>query len=69
MFTDMIELVSSFLESRSIADEKILNVLENLPEENIVTFPEPSVPHIREILERMNKVLGQGPPKAAEQTA
>jgi quinolinate synthase len=41
--------------------EKILNVLENLPPENIVTVPEPFVPHIREILEKMNKVRGQGP--------
>lgn len=42
--------------------DKILDVLENLPEENIVTVPEPFIPHIREILERMNKVLGKGPP-------
>ncbi len=41
--------------------EKILNVLENLPPENIVTVPDPFVPHVREILERMNKVRGQGP--------
>ncbi|MFX1579161.1 MAG: quinolinate synthase NadA [Promethearchaeota archaeon] len=41
--------------------EKILYVLENLPPENIVTVPEPFIPHIREILEKMNKVRGQGP--------
>ena len=41
--------------------EKILNVLENLPSENVVTVPEPFVPHIREILEKMNNVRGQGP--------
>ena len=41
--------------------EKILDVLENLPPQNIVTVPEPFVPHIREILEKMNKVRGQGP--------
>jgi quinolinate synthase len=48
--------------------EKILNVLENKPEENIVTVPEPFIPHIREILERMNKVLGKGPPSKAVHT-
>jgi hypothetical protein len=48
--------------------EKILEVLEKLPESNIVTVPEPFVPHIREILEEMNKVLGKGPPAAAAQT-
>ncbi|MGY5880391.1 MAG: quinolinate synthase NadA [Candidatus Thorarchaeota archaeon] len=41
--------------------EKILDVLENKPEENIVTVPEKYVPHIRNILEEMNKVKGQGP--------
>jgi quinolinate synthase len=41
--------------------EKIIEVLENLPPENIVTVPEQFVPHIREILEKMNKVRGQGP--------
>jgi quinolinate synthase len=46
--------------------EKILNVLENLPPENIVTVPDPFVPHIREILERMNKVRGQGPAVSVE---
>ena len=44
--------------------EKILDVLENKPEENLVTVPEEFVPHIREILEEMNKVKGQGPAKA-----
>ena len=44
--------------------EKILDVLENLPKKNIVTVPEPFIPHIRNILEKMNKVLGQGPPLA-----
>ncbi|TFG28776.1 quinolinate synthase NadA [Candidatus Thorarchaeota archaeon] len=44
--------------------EKILNVLENLPEENVVTVPEKYVPHIRQILEKMNKVRGQGPATA-----
>lgn len=46
--------------------EKILNVLENFPEENLVTVPEEYVPHIREILEQMNKVRGQGPAVAVE---
>ncbi|MHA1136271.1 MAG: quinolinate synthase NadA [Candidatus Thorarchaeota archaeon] len=41
--------------------EKILDVLENKPEENLVTVPEEYVPHIRNILEEMNKVKGQGP--------
>ena len=41
--------------------EKILYVLENKPEENLVTVPEEYVPHIRNILEEMNKVKGQGP--------
>ncbi|MGY5882018.1 MAG: quinolinate synthase NadA [Candidatus Thorarchaeota archaeon] len=41
--------------------EKILDVLENKPEENVVTVPEEFVPHIRNILEEMNKVKGQGP--------
>ena len=44
--------------------EKIINVLENQPEENLVTVPDEYVPHIREILERMNKVRGQGPATA-----
>jgi quinolinate synthase len=46
--------------------EKISDVLENLPSENIVTVPEEFVPHIREILERMNKVRGQGPATPVE---
>ena len=41
--------------------EKILDVLENKPEENLVTVPEEFVPHIRNILEEMNKVKGHGP--------
>jgi len=41
--------------------EKILEVLESKPEENLVTVPEEFVPHIRNILEEMNKVKGQGP--------
>ncbi len=41
--------------------EKILDVLENKPEENLVTVPEEYVPHIRKILEAMNKLKGQGP--------
>jgi quinolinate synthase len=44
--------------------EKILNVLENLPPENIVSVPEQYAPHIRDILERMNKVKGHGPAPA-----
>ncbi len=44
--------------------EKILHVLEDLPEENIVTVPDEMVPHITAVLEQMNKVKGQGPPKA-----
>ncbi len=44
--------------------EKILNVLENQPKENLVLVPEEYVPHIREILEKMNKVKGQGPATA-----
>ncbi|MFW9961409.1 MAG: quinolinate synthase NadA [Candidatus Thorarchaeota archaeon] len=46
--------------------EKIINVLENFPEENRVTVPDIFVPHIREILEKMNKVRGQGPPVPVE---
>jgi len=41
--------------------EKILDVLENKPEKNLVTVPEEYVPHIRKILEAMNKLKGQGP--------
>ncbi|MHA2080587.1 MAG: quinolinate synthase NadA [Candidatus Thorarchaeota archaeon] len=46
--------------------EKILDVLENLPEANLVVVPEYTVPHIREVLERMNKVKGQGPATSVE---
>jgi quinolinate synthase len=46
--------------------EKILDVLENLPEANRVIVPEHIVPHIREVLERMNKVKGQGPAVAVK---
>ena len=46
--------------------EKIVDVLENLPSENVVTVPEPFVPHIREILEKMNTVRGQGPATAVK---
>lgn len=46
--------------------EKIINVLEHFPEENRVTVPDIYVPHIREILEKMNKVRGQGPPVPVE---
>ena len=46
--------------------EKLLDVLENLPSENIVTVPDQYAPHIRGILERMNKVKGQGPAVAIE---
>ncbi len=41
--------------------EKILDVLVNLPSKNLVTVPEPFVPHIHKILEKMNKLRGQGP--------
>jgi quinolinate synthase len=41
--------------------EQILDILENMPEENIVTVSESIKPHIRMLLERMNKVKGQGP--------
>jgi quinolinate synthase len=41
--------------------EKILDVLENLPEANLVTVPANEAPHIREILEHMSKVKGRGP--------
>lgn len=40
--------------------EKILNVLEYQPEENLVTVSEEYAPHIRKILAKMNKVRGQG---------
>ncbi|MFW9849092.1 MAG: quinolinate synthase NadA [Candidatus Thorarchaeota archaeon] len=41
--------------------QKILHVLEELPEENIVTVPEDKKPHIISVLDRMNKLKGQGP--------
>ncbi len=41
--------------------EKILHVLEKLPEANLVTVPEDKKPHIVSVLEHMNKVRGQGP--------
>ncbi len=41
--------------------EKILDVLETLPEANLVTVPEHNASYIRDALERMNKVKGQGP--------
>jgi quinolinate synthase len=46
--------------------EKILDVLENLPEANRVVVPADAIPRIREVLERMNKVKGQGPAVAVE---
>ncbi|MFW9955122.1 MAG: quinolinate synthase NadA [Candidatus Thorarchaeota archaeon] len=47
--------------------EKILNVLEKLPEENIVTVPEEKKPQIRSVLEQMNRVRGQGPATQVQQ--
>jgi quinolinate synthase len=47
--------------------EKILHVLEDLPEENIVTVPDEMKPQIRAVLERMNKVRGQGTATAVSQ--
>ncbi len=44
--------------------EKILRVLEEKPEENLVIVPEHMKDHITLVLERMNKVKGQGPAKA-----
>jgi len=44
--------------------EKILEVLENKPQENLVTVPKKYESHIRGILEKMNKVRGQGPATA-----
>ena len=49
--------------------EKILDVLENLPEANLVTVPTHTIPHIREVLERMSKVKGQGPAVPVEATS
>ena len=45
--------------------EKIVDVLENLPEANRIVVPEQDIPHIRAVLERMNTVKGQGPAVAA----
>ncbi|MCK5239276.1 MAG: quinolinate synthase NadA [Candidatus Thorarchaeota archaeon] len=47
--------------------EKILHVLEELPEANLVTVPEDKKPHIVSVLERMNKVIGQGPATPVQQ--
>ncbi len=47
--------------------EKILHVLEELPEENRVTVPIAQIPHITEVLEQMNKVKGQGPARQVAQ--
>ncbi len=41
--------------------EKIVRVLEELPEENIVTVPAEMKGHITSVLEQMNKVRGKGP--------
>lgn len=46
--------------------EKILHVLEELPEENLVKVPDYYVPHIKEVLDEMNKVRGQGPTTAVK---
>ena len=47
--------------------EKILYVLENLPEENLVTVPEKYAKHLRVILERMSSIKGQGPAQIVKQ--
>jgi quinolinate synthase len=39
--------------------EKIAEVLEDLPETNLVTVPAHMVGHIRETIERMYKALGR----------
>ncbi len=41
--------------------EQILEILENLPEANLVSVPKDKEEHIRTILEQMNRVKGQGP--------
>ncbi|MHA1930138.1 MAG: quinolinate synthase NadA [Candidatus Thorarchaeota archaeon] len=41
--------------------EKILHVLEDLPEENLVIVEPAMLGHIKSVLEQMNKVKGQGP--------
>ena len=61
-----IHLLGNTDDANALWLEKILDVLENMPSENLVTVPEPFVPHIREILEKMNKVRGQGPAVAVE---
>ncbi|MHA1907773.1 MAG: quinolinate synthase NadA [Candidatus Thorarchaeota archaeon] len=47
--------------------EKILHVLEELPEENEVTVPEDKKSHIVQVLDQMNKVRGQGPATPVQQ--
>ncbi|MGY5854143.1 MAG: quinolinate synthase NadA [Candidatus Thorarchaeota archaeon] len=37
--------------------EKILTILQDLPEENLVTVSETTAPHIRSVLEEMNKIM------------
>jgi len=44
--------------------EKILHVLEDLPEENRITVPEDLVPHIREALEKMSAAPASAAPVA-----
>ncbi len=46
--------------------EKILYVLENLPEENLIKVPEEYANHLKLILDRMSKVKGQGPARAVK---
>ncbi|UCE11875.1 MAG: quinolinate synthase NadA [Candidatus Thorarchaeota archaeon] len=43
--------------------EGILDILENLPPEKLVVVPEEYHEHIREVLQRMSKVKGQGSAK------
>ncbi len=43
--------------------EKIIRVLEELPEENLVTVSEELAVEIMTVLEQMNKLKGQGPAK------
>jgi quinolinate synthase len=47
--------------------EKILHVLKELPEENIVIVPDEMKPQVRAVLERMNEARGQGPATAVSQ--
>jgi quinolinate synthase len=49
--------------------EKILHVLEELPEANLVQVPDEKKPHIIQVLEQMNQVRGQGPATAVKQEA